>query len=119
MRTDRLFRAKRRTTSLGMYKEMLVRYVLPHKKMLASLAVLLVLSIGLQLINPQIIRYFIDTAQGEGSLTALYYAAGFFIGFHSCSRAYRLQPLISARIWAGRPPTSCVPSWRSTACRWT
>ncbi|WP_342576879.1 ABC transporter ATP-binding protein [Paenibacillus sp. FSL M8-0142] len=81
MRTDRLFRAKRRTTSLGMYKEMLVRYVLPHKKMLASLAVLLVLSIGLQLINPQIIRYFIDTAQGEGSLTALYYAAGFFIGF--------------------------------------
>lgn len=81
MRTDRLFRAKRRTTSLGMYKEMLVRYVLPHKKMLASLAVLLLLSIGLQLINPQIIRYFIDTAQGEGSLTALYYAAGFFIGF--------------------------------------
>lgn len=81
MRTDRLFRTKRRTTSLGMYKEMLVRYVLPHKKMLASLAVLLVLSIGLQLINPQIIRYFIDTAQGEGSLTALYYAAGFFIGF--------------------------------------
>lgn len=81
MQTDRLYRTKRRTTSLGMYKEMLVRYVLPHKKMLARLAVLLLLSIGLQLINPQIIRYFIDTAQGEGSLTALYYAAGFFIGF--------------------------------------
>lgn len=65
--------------------------------MLASLAVLLVLSIGLQLINPQIIRYFIDTAQGEGSLTALYYAAGFLLAFTpaagriGCSRLFQRE----------------------------
>ncbi|WP_208920421.1 ABC transporter ATP-binding protein [Paenibacillus uliginis] len=60
---------------------MLVRYVLPQRKLLTGLTVLLFLSIGLQLVNPQIIRYFIDTAQGEGSLTPLYYAAGLFIAF--------------------------------------
>ncbi|UNK21276.1 ABC transporter ATP-binding protein/permease [Paenibacillus sp. N3/727] len=60
---------------------MLVRYVLPQRKLLTGLTVLLFLSIGLQLVNPQIIRYFIDTAQGEGSLIPLYYAAGLFIAF--------------------------------------
>ncbi|WP_410770779.1 ABC transporter ATP-binding protein [Fontibacillus sp. BL9] len=60
---------------------MLTRYVFPQRKLLIWLAVLLLLSIALQLVNPQVIRYFIDTAQGEGSLTALYYAAAIFIGF--------------------------------------
>ncbi len=72
---------KRRSRSLGHYREMLTRYVFPQRKLLIWLAVLLLLSIALQLVNPQVIRYFIDTAQGEGSLTALYYAAAIFIGF--------------------------------------
>jgi len=70
-----------KTGGLGVYREMLVRYVLPQRKLLAALTALLLLSIGLQLVNPQIIRFFIDTAQGEGSLNVLYKAAGFFIGF--------------------------------------
>lgn len=81
MQSDHTLNSKRRTTGIGMYREMLFRYVFPHKKLLAALTVLLLFSIGLQLINPQIIRYFIDTAQGEGNLTSLYYAAGFFIVF--------------------------------------
>jgi ATP-binding cassette, subfamily B, bacterial len=81
MQSDHTLNSKRRTTGIGMYREMLFRYVFPHKKLLAVLTVLLLFSIGLQLINPQIIRYFIDTAQGEGNLTSLYYAAGFFIVF--------------------------------------
>ncbi|WP_181873237.1 ABC transporter ATP-binding protein [Fontibacillus phaseoli] len=60
---------------------MLSRYVFTQRKLLIWLAVLLLLSIALQLVNPQVIRFFIDTAQGEGSLNALYYAAAIFIGF--------------------------------------
>lgn len=88
MQSDHTLNSKRRTTGIGMYREMLVRYVFPHKKLLAALTVLLLFSIGLQLINPQIIRYFIDTAQGEGSLTSLYYAAGFLFSFHCFNKAF-------------------------------
>ncbi|SFT26507.1 ABC transporter ATP-binding protein [Paenibacillus sp. BC26] len=63
------------------YSELLRRYLLPQKRTLIGLAFLLFLSIGLQLINPQIIRFFIDTAQSEGSLKPLLIAACLFIGF--------------------------------------
>lgn len=81
MREEPKHDLNKKDKSLGMYRDMLVRYVLPQRKLLTGLTVLLFLSIGLQLVNPQIIRYFIDTAQGEGSLTPLYYAAGLFIAF--------------------------------------
>ncbi|WP_308637262.1 ABC transporter ATP-binding protein [Paenibacillus silvisoli] len=63
------------------YSDLLRRYLLPQKRTLSGLAVLLVLSIGLQLVNPQIIRFFIDTAQAEGDLQPLLVAALLFIGF--------------------------------------
>ncbi|SMF85993.1 ATP-binding cassette, subfamily B [Paenibacillus uliginis N3/975] len=81
MREEPKHDLNKKDKSFGMYRDMLVRYVLPQRKLLTGLTVLLFLSIGLQLVNPQIIRYFIDTAQGEGSLTPLYYAAGLFIAF--------------------------------------
>ncbi|MBC8162240.1 MAG: ABC transporter ATP-binding protein [Roseiflexaceae bacterium] len=44
------------------------------------LTVLLLVSIALQLANPQLLRYFIDTAQQpESPITALFVAAGLFI----------------------------------------
>lgn len=67
--------------SPGLYRNMLVRYVLPQRRLLAGMTALLLASIGLALVNPQIIRYFIDTAQGQGDLKLLYYAAGLFIVF--------------------------------------
>lgn len=66
---------------MGQYQEMLSKYVFPEKRLLVRLAFLLIASIGLQLVNPQVIRYFIDTAQGQGSLKPLYIAAGIFIAF--------------------------------------
>lgn len=66
---------------MGQYQEMLSKYVFPEKRLLVRLAFLLIASIGLQLVNPQVIRYFIDTAQGQGSLKPLYIAAGVFIAF--------------------------------------
>jgi len=73
--------ASPRKNSVGHYYEMLSRYLLPQKRTLIGLTVLLLASIALQLINPQIIRYFIDTAQSDSTLTPLYYAAALFIGF--------------------------------------
>ncbi|RED54914.1 ABC transporter ATP-binding protein [Cohnella lupini] len=70
-----------KSNSVSHYYAMLHRYLLPQRRTLIGLAILLFASIGLQLINPQIIRYFIDTAQSDGSLTPLYYAAAMFIGF--------------------------------------
>ncbi len=67
--------------SIGHYYAMLSRYLLPQKKALIGLAILLFTTIALQLVNPQIIRYFIDTAQSDKSLEPLYYAAALFIGF--------------------------------------
>ncbi|MFC0211567.1 ABC transporter ATP-binding protein [Paenibacillus chartarius] len=63
------------------YSAILKRYLLPHRSTLAFLALLLFVSIGLQLINPQIIRFFIDTAQSAGDMKPLYIAAALFIGF--------------------------------------
>lgn len=71
----------KKMNSLSHYRMMLSRYLLPRKKTLAGLALLLFASILLQLVNPQIIRYFIDTAQSENALQPLYYAAALFIGF--------------------------------------
>lgn len=81
------------------YWDLLVKYLRPQRWRVLSLALLLFGSIGFTLLNPQIVRYFIDTATvpqppltvhslylGEWPLTAdqihqnLVYAALFFIG---------------------------------------
>ncbi|MBB3108613.1 ATP-binding cassette subfamily B protein [Paenibacillus phyllosphaerae] len=67
--------------SISHYAALMRRYLLPQRGALIGLTALLFASIALQLVNPQIIRYFIDTAQGQGSMTPLYYAAGLFIAF--------------------------------------
>ncbi|WNR47044.1 ABC transporter ATP-binding protein [Paenibacillus roseipurpureus] len=74
-------RKKTRSISAGHYRELLGRYLLPQRGTLLTLTVLLLASIGLQLINPQIIRYFIDTAGQQGDMQPLFYASLFFIGF--------------------------------------
>lgn len=67
--------------SVSHYYSMLRRYLFPQKSTLIGLAILLFISIGVQLISPQIIRYFIDTAQSDKPLELLVYAALIFIGF--------------------------------------
>lgn len=59
---------------------MLARYIQPQKKRFALLAVLLLSSIGMQVINPQIMRFFIDTAQSTQETQSLLIAALAFIG---------------------------------------
>lgn len=72
---------QKKNNSMGQYGELLGRYLFPQKGTLVVLTLLLFASIGLQLVNPQIIRYFIDTAQTQGAMQPLITAALLFIGF--------------------------------------
>ncbi|WP_145147407.1 ABC transporter ATP-binding protein [Paenibacillus xylanexedens] len=57
----------------------LLRYLKPVKGRLAVLLIMLLTSTGLQLLNPQIIKRFIDTAASGGVLTNLIQLAGLFL----------------------------------------
>ncbi len=67
---------------LRQYWNLLATYLAPQKHKVATLAVLLLTHIGVQLFNPQIIRFVIDAAMGEGAGTPanLTSAALLFIG---------------------------------------
>ena len=68
---------------LTRYVELLGQYMLPQRWLVAALAVGLLANIGLQLANPQILRYFIDTAIDTSvdalPLSAVTYAAMAFL----------------------------------------
>lgn len=64
----------------GRYWRLLIMYLKPQWGRVLLLAVLLFGNIGLQLVNPQVIRFFIDATQAGSSLATLLPAAGLFIG---------------------------------------
>ena len=61
------------------YGGLLRRYLGPQLPFVVALGVLLFLSLGLQLVLPQIIRYFIDEARAGAPTEALVAAAGAFM----------------------------------------
>ncbi len=75
---------------LRKYGELLAKYLGTQRPRVALLTVLLFGSIGLQLANPQVIRYFIDTAQSHGAQTALLAAAVLFVAIALVSQAFKL-----------------------------
>ncbi|WP_135551059.1 ABC transporter ATP-binding protein [Paenibacillus cymbidii] len=72
---------------VGAYTALLRRYLLEQRKRVLLLLLLLCAGIGLQLVNPQIIRYFIDRAQAGDDSRGLLIAAGFFIGVSLLAQA--------------------------------
>ncbi len=66
--------------SLARYWNLLVVYLKPQRRRTMLLAALLLGSIALQLLNPQIIRYFIDTARAGDATGHLLAAALVFLG---------------------------------------
>lgn len=62
------------------YYDILVKYLRQQRGRFGLLAVLMLTSIGLQVVNPQIMRYFIDAAKQGATGRALLYAAMLFIG---------------------------------------
>jgi ATP-binding cassette, subfamily B, bacterial len=61
--------------SFGHHRRLLITYLAPQRARVALLAVLLLAGIGLQLLNPQVMRFFIDTAEAGGPSRALLLAA--------------------------------------------
>jgi ABC-type multidrug transport system fused ATPase/permease subunit len=65
---------------LRRYLSLLITYLKPQWFRVLLMAVFLLANIGLQLLNPQILRYFIDTALANGASLPLLLAALMFIG---------------------------------------
>ncbi|BAY34394.1 ABC transporter ATP-binding protein [Nostoc carneum NIES-2107] len=65
---------------LKQFGNLLIDYLKPQKGRVVKFAIALLASIGLQLLNPQILRNFIDTAVSGGSVQKLFVAAFLFIG---------------------------------------
>ena len=66
--------------SLRQYQDLLIKYLRAQLPRVILLTILLFASIGLQLINPQIIRHFIDAAAAGEVLASLTLIALIFIG---------------------------------------
>ena len=64
---------------LGQYWDLLAKHMAPQRKRFVLLAILLLGSIGLQVINPQIVRVFIDASSSQAAET-LAAAALAFVG---------------------------------------
>ena len=70
--------APRLSIRFRQYVDLLVDYLRPQTGLVTIVAVLLFTSIGLQLVNPQIIRYFIDEALAGSPVSRLIGAAALF-----------------------------------------
>ncbi|QSO47793.1 ABC transporter ATP-binding protein [Alicyclobacillus mengziensis] len=57
----------------------LIRYLKPVKGRMLTLLVLLLVTTGLQLVNPQIVQHFIDTASSHGTIISLLWLAGLYL----------------------------------------
>jgi ATP-binding cassette subfamily B protein len=89
---------------LGGYWELLARYLRAQLGAVAVLAALVVGNVGLQLLNPQILRYFVDTTIASGPLQTLTIAAGIYFGVAAA------QQLVSI----GVAYTGDRVAWRAT-----
>ena len=69
----------KQTSATGGYGHLLATYLGPQRGRVVLLAALVLLTITLQLVNPQIIRYFLDSLQQGGQLRSLLGAAGLFM----------------------------------------
>jgi ATP-binding cassette, subfamily B, bacterial len=72
---------------LKKYIDLLVNYLKPQWRKTLLMVVLLLASVGLQLVNPQILRYFIDTALRGRAAASLTLAAVLFIGIALANQA--------------------------------
>lgn len=80
------------SVSFGAYWQLLSAYLRPQPARVVLMAALLLLSIGLQLFNPQIVRFFLDTTR-SGDSSLLWVAALAFLVLAFGQRAIALAAL--------------------------
>jgi ATP-binding cassette subfamily B protein len=93
-------------SSFQAYRDLLARYLKPQASRVLLMSMLLLAGIALKLVNPQVIRYFLDTAQagGGGAPRDLYAAAALFIAFAMLQQGLELATRY----------TSALAGWEST-----
>jgi ATP-binding cassette, subfamily B, bacterial len=84
--------------SLRQYRELLSRYLKPQIKWVILMAAVLLTGITIKLINPQILRYFLDNAQSGGAARSLTMAAGLFLAFAILQEGMSLATHYSAAL---------------------
>ena len=67
--------------SLRQYRDLLSRYLKPQRGWVILMATVLLAGIAIKLINPQVLRYFLDSAQASAAPRSLYTSAGLFLAF--------------------------------------
>jgi len=77
-------------TTFQTYRALLMRYLAPQLPRVLLMTIFLFSGIAVKLINPQVLRTFLDTAQGGNSGPALTAAAGLFIAFALLQQAMSL-----------------------------
>ena len=90
--------------SLRQYRELLSRYLKPQMGWVILMAVVLLAEIAIKLINPQVLRYFLDSAQAGNAARSLNTAAILFLTFAL------LQEVMSL----GARYTAALVGWSST-----
>src|SRR5215469_13809443 len=83
-------------TQFRHYWRLLVTYLKPQWLSVVLLSILLMSNIVLQLINPQVIRYFIDATQAGRPLPALLIAAGLFLAIAFLQRTVAFSSTYTA-----------------------
>jgi ATP-binding cassette subfamily B protein len=83
-------------TQFGRYWRLLVTYLKPQWSRVVLLSILLMGNIALQLINPQVVRYFIDATQTGRPLSALLIAGGLFLAIAFLQRAIAFSSTYTA-----------------------
>lgn len=78
------------------YWRLLAVYLIPQKRLVALLALLLLTATGLQLVSPLILRQFIDRALDGTALRTLLVIAGLYIGFAILIQVIKLLETWSA-----------------------
>ena len=76
--------------SLRQYRDLLSRYLKPQRGWVILMAVVLLADITIMLINPQVLRYYLDTAEAGGATRDLTLAAGLFLTFAILQQAMSL-----------------------------
>ena len=82
--------------SLRHYRELLSRYLKPQTSWVVLMAVVLLAEIAIKLINPQVLRYFLDAAQAGGATRSLNSAALLFLAFAILQQAMSLMTQYTA-----------------------
>src|SRR5260370_19261383 len=83
-------------TQFGHYWRLLVAYLKRQWRSVALRSILFMSNIALQLINPQVIRYFIDATQAGSPLSTLLIAAGLFLAIAFLQRTVAFSSTYTA-----------------------